>query len=456
MAGSSSLQEMLPAPTSGVAGSDVDRLLLAQALQPKVAHGPLDALGGIAQTIGAALAYKHGEDDKRKQLADAVTAASSYHPWVNPDTNALQPGQPTQRDMLVRALSNSSNPDLQDTAVQLRLKDMQPKTREQMEAEWLQAHPDQQTNVFLGRKPPEPVVTDIYDPVTHRKQKAIVRPDTGATTPIGGVEAPDIKAPEGMVPNDPNDPTKGFHWADGYLAGKEAIGAASHPVTTINMKQEGKEGETVGEYYGKTYGNIQTAGLQAPGKIARMDALTGFLNQVHTGQFAPQKLAITKVVKGLGFDPQALGIDDTAGPAEAAQAIVRQMALELRNPSGGAGMPGALSDSDREYLSSMLPRLQSDPNAWPKIVDIYKRMAQRDIDVAQLTRDYRKQHGHADEGMFDALQQFSTAHPLFEPMQASDAAAPAAPASNPPAAASQPGPAAHLSNDQLLQGLGLK
>ena len=34
-----------------------------------------------------------------------------------------------------------------------------------------------------------------------------------------------------------------------------------------------------------------------------------------------------------------------------------EFALELRNPSGGAGMPGAMSDADRNFLASIPPSL---------------------------------------------------------------------------------------------------
>jgi hypothetical protein len=90
------------------------------------------------------------------------------------------------------------------------------------------------------------------------------------------------------------------------------------------------------------------------------------------------------------------------------------MALQLRNPSGGAGMPGALSDADRVYLQSMTPGLTKTPEGRKLISETMITLAKRDQDVAKLARDYRKKNGGFDEGFYNELATWSAANPLFE------------------------------------------
>jgi hypothetical protein len=90
-----------------------------------------------------------------------------------------------------------------------------------------------------------------------------------------------------------------------------------------------------------------------------------------------------------------------------------EMALEMRNPSGGAGMPGALSDSDRRYLQEMVPSLSKTAEGNKIMIDTAKKLAQREKDVAKLARDYKKQTGRFDEGFNQVLSDYSEKNPLF-------------------------------------------
>ena len=76
-------------------------------------------------------------------------------------------------------------------------------------------------------------------------------------------------------------------------------------------------------------------------------------------------------------------------------------------------MPGALSDSDRNFLVKMAPGLSKDPQANKVLIDTAKKLAQRDKDVARLARQYRQKNGSLNEGFYNELEQFSERNPLF-------------------------------------------
>ena len=157
------------------------------------------------------------------------------------------------------------------------------------------------------------------------------------------------------------------------------------------------------------YGKIQSSAFDAQGKIANYDRIGQLLQGVSTGALTPALTTVAAYGRSSRHDP----LIRILGAKQAVEALSNQIALQLRNPSGGAGMPGALSDKDREFLVSMTPNLAKTPEGNAMIIDTAKRMAQRDMEVGQMARDYRQRHGHMDEGFFDELRQYSATHPLF-------------------------------------------
>lgn len=179
--------------------------------------------------------------------------------------------------------------------------------------------------------------------------------------------------------------------------------------TNVVLKQDGEEAKAVGKFFGDAYANIQNAGFSAQSKVNRYDRLGQLLDGVNTGKFAGAGLEVAKAANALGFN-----FDPTMANKEAAQALSGEIALELRNPSGGAGMPGAMSDADRQFLTNMVPGLATSPDGRKLMLDTAKRLAQRDMDVARMARDYRKRTGSIDEGFYDELARYSAANPLFQ------------------------------------------
>lgn len=213
-----------------------------------------------------------------------------------------------------------------------------------------------------------------------------------------------VKGPDGQWVMDPN-----------YLRGRTAIAAAGRSVTNTNIinKQEGEEAKTVGKAYGEMFIDTQKAALDAQRSIANIDRLSNLLEQVNTGKGAATTLELKRMAKGAGIDLEKYGIRDDVAPAEAAQALSGEIALQLRNPAGGAGMPGAMSDADREFLRSMTPGIETTPEGRRLMMETTRRVNQRHIDVARLAREYRAKNGTVDEGFFNQLQQYSAANPLF-------------------------------------------
>jgi len=171
------------------------------------------------------------------------------------------------------------------------------------------------------------------------------------------------------------------------------------------------------------YAGLLQTDYQAPTKIADYQRLGSLLGSIDTGKYKGTITNVKSAAKTAGIDLDALGITDDVAPAQASVALSNAMALQLRNPTGGAGMPGSLSDKDREFLQSMVPGLETVPGANKFLVDYRIRLEQRSQQVAKLARAYKKQNGVFDDGFYGALADWSAAHPLFTEKDARDVAA---------------------------------
>ena len=183
----------------------------------------------------------------------------------------------------------------------------------------------------------------------------------------------------------------------------------THPAAVqVQFGQEKAESAAVGKGFGEQYIEVQKSGLAANTKLANLQRMQGLLEGVNTGRLTPLGTEIAALATSLGFN-----VDPKLGNKQAVDALSKEMALALRNPAGGAGMPGALSDQDRRFLESMVAGLGKDPQANKLIIDGMMGLAKRDQEVAQLARDYRQKNGQLDEGFYNQLAAFSKANPLF-------------------------------------------
>jgi hypothetical protein len=111
---------------------------------------------------------------------------------------------------------------------------------------------------------------------------------------------------------------------------------------------------------------IMNAGFTAPSNIAKYQQIGKLLADVDGGKYTPAGTEFASALNGLGIK-----IDKNLPNKQAAASLANQAALELRNPAGGGGMPGALSDSDRNFLASMTPNMAQSAEGRKQVIDSY-------------------------------------------------------------------------------------
>lgn len=159
----------------------------------------------------------------------------------------------------------------------------------------------------------------------------------------------------------------------------------------------------------ETRKNIMNAGFVAPTNISKYQQLGKLLESVDGGTLTATGTNLASTMNSLGIK-----IDKNLPNKEAAAALANQMALELRNPAGGAGMPGAMSDADRNFLAAMVPSASQSAQGRKQLIDAYIAVQKRNQQTSQFARNYEKKYGKLDNDFFDQMQAWSESNPLFK------------------------------------------
>lgn len=189
------------------------------------------------------------------------------------------------------------------------------------------------------------------------------------------------------------------------------FGATMNPADTEYETEMAKQ--SAGQY--KT---IQDAGMSAQSRINNLTRLNSLLGDYEGGKFTNTQTGLASAMNSLGIK-----VDPKLGNKEAAAALANDMALKLRDPANGGGMPGAMSDADRQFLQGMVPNASQTSEGRKLMIDAGIKVAQRDQQVAQFARQWRAKQGRLDKPdvngltFSDHLQQWSSRNPLFPSQQ---------------------------------------
>lgn len=200
-----------------------------------------------------------------------------------------------------------------------------------------------------------------------------------------------------------------------FMDYKAELAQSMRPQTNVNVNSSAPPMETeydkaMGKSNAETYIDINKQGMEAASSASKYKQLGDLLSSpgVYQGAGGESVLQAQKIASSLGINMEGVG------PAQAAQAISRGLALELRNPASGAGMPGAMSDSDREYLKSLVAGVNNTPEGNKMLIDAKVKVERRKQEVSKMARKYQTKNGRFDQaGFYEELQKWSDSNPLF-------------------------------------------
>ena len=193
----------------------------------------------------------------------------------------------------------------------------------------------------------------------------------------------------------------------GKKVGEYGVPTDKRPKTTVNNYVKAYEDE-LGKMTAKDVEGTRQSAKSARKEINQLNALEGMLGDIDTGKFTGTGVSLAQVGTSLGID-----IDPKLGAKEAAQAITNQMALSMRNPAGGEGMPGAMSDKDREFLQKSVPSLTQSKDGRKKLIQYRKALANRTLQESNMQESYIKKHGRIDDNYYRQLNIWAQKNPIF-------------------------------------------
>ncbi|OZI20498.1 hypothetical protein CAL26_23680 [Bordetella genomosp. 9] len=172
--------------------------------------------------------------------------------------------------------------------------------------------------------------------------------------------------------------------------------------------------ESVAKASADTYNNLQTSGMNADKQIANYQRVGQLLDGFEGGTLSNLGLQGAKLANSLDIK-----LDEKLPAKEAAVAIGNQLALQLRDPANGGGMPGAMSDADRNFLQASVPNLTQSNAGRKQLIDYQVKVLERNKDVASFARKWRQKYGRLDSmdpsgnDFQTALSNWSANNPLF-------------------------------------------
>jgi len=196
----------------------------------------------------------------------------------------------------------------------------------------------------------------------------------------------------------------------GLMEYQTELKAAGRPQTNVSVSGDRKGAEEMAKLHAKTYDTLRTNAAAADAMVDQLDAIEGALKQgIQTG-VAGDALQWTRK---LGV---ALGISDArkAAAGELADSIGNKLALMVRGGGGeSGGMPGAMSDADREFLRATVPGLTKTPEGNRQLIAIMRAVAQRNRQIHEMAVDYATTHdGQLDAGFDKTVREYIKSNPL--------------------------------------------
>ena len=144
------------------------------------------------------------------------------------------------------------------------------------------------------------------------------------------------------------------------------------------------------------------------GQLERLGQMNTLINNenVRQGAWANWELEGKKMAQALGFNMQ--GVPES----EALRALSNQIALQLRNPAGGEGMPGAMSDADRNFLVASVPGLTTTDAGNRALIRIMQDKENYRIRQNRAAIEYI-QRRHTNDGLEQHMQQWAETNPMI-------------------------------------------
>ena len=188
--------------------------------------------------------------------------------------------------------------------------------------------------------------------------------------------------------------------------------------TTVNVNTEGDtawEKESA-KLFAQRYDTLTTQAQSAQQMLGLYDIAQSALDTgMRTGVMGGGEQAVRQLGLAMG-----IGDADKVAGAELLTSVTNRMALQMRNPDSGMGMPGAVSDRDLRFLKDAQIGLDRSPEGNRRMLEAFRALEQRKVEVAALADQYIEQNGRLDVGFNKMVREYAETNPMFDERASAD------------------------------------
>ncbi len=141
-------------------------------------------------------------------------------------------------------------------------------------------------------------------------------------------------------------------------------------------------------------------------------------SQADTGTFAPVTTAFKAGLKGLGINPETLGLSDDVGMMQFLTSAQNKFALRLRNPDSGFGLTGNTSDRDVRFLKDSVAGIDKTPESNLIMLDTMIANTRREATLEEEKANYISEN-RSLRGWREYRRKWIEQNPLFTPEEQS-------------------------------------
>lgn len=175
--------------------------------------------------------------------------------------------------------------------------------------------------------------------------------------------------------------------------------------TTVNIDQkaESEEAKVAGKGAGERRAAMMTAAAAAPQKLQQVARTEALLDQVRQGKIEPARMNVSAWAKSLGLPDgaaEAIGLDPKAvGSAQALKSLINESVV---GKIGAGGFPSNnFSNTDREFLVDMFPKLGDDEVGNKIRTEAARRMANLELQRGKDYQSWKKDAANKGKGFED-------------------------------------------------------
>ena len=208
----------------------------------------------------------------------------------------------------------------------------------------------------------------------------------GGTVNINGPQGPGVyeRQPNGGLRFLGGIPETALLPAD-VEAQKARLAAAGRASTslTVDQRTEGEEAKAYGKEMGQQAAAVHTEANQARTSLSRLQQFEALSQGFQTGKLAPAQTTVGGWAQALGLDPTKIGVPANAAiNGEALRSINNSLTLSL---IGSGGMPANnFSNTDRQFISEIVPSLSNTPGANAIIAFGMRKASERTVEKEDM------------------------------------------------------------------------